>query len=117
MAMGGWPAVMKRNHDLCIEARNLVCSMLEIPKPCPDSMIASMATFPLPAPATTAQVDYKGFDPLQDHLFYRYNIEIPVWNWSSPPSRLIRIAVQLYNSLDQYRYFASALAELLKHDT
>jgi isopenicillin-N epimerase len=111
---GGWPAIMKRNHELCVEAINMICSMLEIPKPCPDSMIAGMATFPLPASANSAPVDYKGFDLLQDQLFHRYNLEIPVWNWSAPPSKLIRIAVQLYNSMDQYRYFATALIELLK---
>jgi isopenicillin-N epimerase len=105
---------MKRNHGLCLEARNMICSVLEIPKPCPDSMIASMATFPLPVPAIITRVDYKGFDPLQDLLFNKYNIEIPVWSWDSPPSQLIRIAVQLYNSMEQYRYFAAALAESLK---
>jgi isopenicillin-N epimerase len=56
---GGWPAIMKRNHGLCLEARNMICSVLEIPKPCPDSMIASMATFPLPVPAIITRVDYK----------------------------------------------------------
>ena len=55
--------------------------------------------------------DYKSFDPLQDSLFNKHNIEIPVWNWSSPPSRLIRIAVQLYNSMNQFEYLADALAE------
>jgi isopenicillin-N epimerase len=111
---GGWPAIMKRNHDLCLEARELICNTLEIAKPCPDSMIASMATFPVPAPVLVVPIDYKSFDPLQEYFFRKYNIEIPVWNWSSPPSRLIRIAVQLYNSMDQYRYFAAALIDSLK---
>jgi isopenicillin-N epimerase len=106
---GGWPAIMKRNHDLCLEARDLVCNMLEIARPCPDAMIASMATFPLPYADPVVPIGYKGFDPLQDYLFREHNIEIPVWNWSSPQSKLIRISVQLYNSLDQYHYFATAL--------
>ncbi len=111
---GGWPAIMKRNHDLCLEARELICEMLQISKPCPDSMVASMATFPLPELRETASYDYKGFDQLQEILYRDYNIEIPVWNWSNPPSRLIRIAVQLYNSIDQYRYFGAALIESVK---
>ena len=74
-------------------------------------MIASMATFPLPTAAVINLFDYKSFDPLQDSLFNKHNIEIPVWNWSSPPSRLIRIAVQLYNSMNQFEYLADALAE------
>lgn len=110
---GGWPAIMKRNHDLCLAARDLLCEKLEIGKPCPDSMIASMATFPLPPPLKPVHFDYKGFDPLQESLFRQYKIEIPVWSWSSPPSRLIRIAVQLYNSMEQSRYLASGLLKLL----
>jgi isopenicillin-N epimerase len=106
---GGWPAIMKRNHDLCIEARDLICNMLEVAKPCPDSMLAGMATLPLPPLDITVQLDYKSFDPLQERLFREYNIEVPVWNWSSPPSRLIRIAVQLYNSIEQYRYLVECL--------
>ncbi len=111
---GGWPALMKRNHDLCLEARNLICNILEIDPPCPDSMIASMAAFPLPLPLLSTPPDYKSFDPLQDRFFREFNIEIPVWYWSAPPMRLTRIAVQLYNSMDQYRYFGSVLRDSLK---
>ena len=111
---GGWPAIMKRNHNLCIEARDLICNMLEIAKPCPDSMIASMATLPLSPLDVAVPLDYKSFDQLQERLFRDYSIEIPVWNWSSPTSRLVRIAVQLYNSLDQYRYFGDSLLHCLK---
>ena len=111
---GGWPAIMKRNHDRCIEARDLICNMLEMAKPCPDSMIASMATVPLPHRDGAVPHDYKSFDPLQERLFREYNIEVPVWNWSFPPSRLIRIAVQLYNSLEQYRYFGDSLLHTLE---
>jgi isopenicillin-N epimerase len=109
LVTGGWPAIMNRNHQLCLEARVLICNVLEIDKPCPDDMIASMATFPLPLLTGSAPIGYKSFDPLQEQLYRDYNIEIPVWNWSHPPSRLIRIAVQLYNSMDQYRYLALAL--------
>jgi isopenicillin-N epimerase len=111
---GGWQAVMERNHLLCLESRDMICNLLEIEKPCPDSMLAGMATFPLPVSPDTTPVGYKSFEPLQEFLFNEYNIEIPVWNWGSPSSRLIRIAVQLYNSPAQFRYFAEALIEALK---
>lgn len=111
---GGWPAIMERNRNLCLEARDMICNSLNIAKPCPESMIACMATFPLPMTVVAAPISYKGFDPLQESLFREHKIEIPVWNWSSPPSRLIRIAVQLYNSMDQYQYFATALNRSLK---
>jgi isopenicillin-N epimerase len=106
---GGWTELMQRNHRLCLEAREMICNSLGISKPCPDQMIASMATFPLPVSSRPASIGYKGIEPLQELLYTRYSIEVPVWNWNSPPSRLIRIAVQLYNSMEQYRYFAEAL--------
>ncbi len=109
---GGWPAVMQRNRDLCLEARKMICDRLGIGLPCPDAMIASMATLPLPPAEVFTPVGYKGTEPLQDRLFHDYAIEIPVMNWSWPPSRLTRIAVQLYNSMDQYRYLAEALGEV-----
>lgn len=102
---GGWPALMKRNHDLCLEARDMICRKLEIDIPCPDSMIGSMATFPLPISATGDAPDYKSFTPFQDRLFQDFNIEIPVWYWPAPPKMMTRISVQLYNSLEQFDYF------------
>ena len=111
---GGWPALMKRNHDLCLEARDLICKILEIGHPCPDSMIASMATFPIPLPVIGTAPDYKSSDPWQEHLFREYGIEIPVWYWTAPPMRLTRISVQLYNSIEQYRYFGAILPDSLK---
>jgi isopenicillin-N epimerase len=107
---GGWPALMQRNHDLCLEFRKLVCDSLGIDPPCPDEMVASMASFPLPVAAVASMHDYKGFDPLQERLFQDYRIEIPVWNWTEPVSRLTRISVQLYNSMEQYVFLAKALS-------
>jgi len=114
---GGWPAIMKRNHELCLQARNLICETLNIDTPCPDSMIASLATFPLPGLMPSDPFSYKGCDPLQELLYQEYRIEIPVWNWSAPPSRLIRIAVQLYNSFEQYQYLSDCLQLALNQKT
>ena len=110
---GGWPSVMMRNHGLCLEARSLICGVLGIDPPCPDSMVASMASFPIPVSPEEIPYDYKGFDLLQDRLFEKYGIEIPVWNWSEPISRLTRISVQLYNCMEQYQYLGQALKNLI----
>ena len=111
---GGWPAIMKRNHSLCLSARTYICNLLKINEPCPDSMVACMATISLPLPVNAGAINYKECDPFQEYLFKEYHIEVPVWIWLSPPSLLVRISVQLYNSMDQYQYFASALSESLK---
>ena len=36
---GGWPEIMRRNHELALRARDLICSRLDIPHPAPDEMI------------------------------------------------------------------------------
>jgi isopenicillin-N epimerase len=110
---GGWPEVMKRNHELCLTTRKQICDMLEIPLPCPDEMIAVMATFPLPEASGETPHDYKSFSSLQEALFEQYHIEIPVWNWDFPTSRLTRIAVQLYNDAEQFTRLGLALKSLL----
>jgi isopenicillin-N epimerase len=110
---GGWPEIMNRNRRLCLDARRLICNALEIGLPCPDEMIASMAAFPLPPAAVEIPHDYKSFSKLQERLYAEYGIEIPVWNWDHPVSRLTRIAVQLYNNPAQFVMLGNALVEIL----
>ena len=113
---GGFPEAMQKNHELCLAARNLLCERLNIPKPCPDDMIASMATIMLPVPSPAVEVDYKSIDPLQESIFRKYHLEVPVWSWSFPVRRLTRISAQRYNSLDQYRYLADVLQKIIEEE-
>jgi len=115
MVPGGWPAILEHNHLLCLMGRNLICQALGIEPPAPDDMIASMATFPLPLPPNIVVPDYKGTEPLQDYFFQKYNIELPVFYWGTPPRRFARISAQLYNSLGQYAFFSEKLAAVLKN--
>jgi selenocysteine lyase/cysteine desulfurase len=48
---GGWPAIMKHNHDLAIEGRRILCERLGLATLCPDEMIACIATMRIPADA------------------------------------------------------------------
>ena len=50
-----------------------------------------------------------GIDPLQEHRFRDFAIEVPVTFWSDPPQRAIRISAHLHNTFEQYRYLAAAL--------
>lgn len=110
---GGWSEIMKFNRDRCLHFRRVICEMLEVDPPCPDSMISSMASFPLPVDPEELPPGYKGFSTLQQQLFDQYNIEIPVWHWDYPLARITRIAVQLYNNPNQYREFMTAIKTLL----
>ncbi len=106
---GGWPEVMRRNRELAIEARALLCAALEVPPPCPDEMIGSLAAIPLP-PGFPAAATATAADPLQAALFTEHAIEVPIITWPAPPKRLVRISAQLYNAGPQYRRLARALA-------
>lgn len=105
LLIGGWAELMEVNHSLAVEARKLLCEKLNIPIPCPDEMIGSMASIPLPESAA---------ESLQNDLFYKYNIEVPIIPLlPASAERVIRISAQIYNTLEQYEYLAKALKELL----
>jgi len=48
LVRGGWPVIYRRNHDLAVRARRLLCQRLKLPPPCPEFMLGAMATLPLP---------------------------------------------------------------------
>jgi isopenicillin-N epimerase len=110
---GGWPALMERNRALALEARGIVCRALGVAPPCPDSMIGTLATIPLPDGIPGSPRPPLFLDPLQDALLERYRIEIPIVPWPAHPKRWVRLSAQLYNRREQYEYLAQALKELL----
>jgi len=109
---GGWPALMRRNRELALAARQRLCAALEVPPPSPEEMIGSLASVPLPDGASDA-VEWRRPDPLQAALFQRFGIEAPVVSWPAPPKRLIRVSAQLYNTEAHYERLAEALTKLL----
>jgi isopenicillin-N epimerase len=107
----GWPQVMARNRELALAARAVLCRALNVPPPCTDECLGSMASLPLPdAPADERLAGPLYLDPLQNRLREKHGIEVPLIHWPAHPRRLIRISAQLYNSLPQYRRLAEALA-------
>ena len=109
---GGWNALMKRNHEICLQARNFFCRELGLKQSCPDDMNACMTTLELPDLLDINPPDYKSCDALQDRIFRDYHLELPLWYWSEPPRRITRLSVQLYNSPEQYRYAAGVLKSI-----
>lgn len=110
---GGWPTIMKHNHDLAIQGRDILCERLGIEQPCPNEMIACISTIQLPGDIPVKEKMHEP-DPLHHILSENYNIQVPVWSWPSPEGRYLRISAQLYNSLDQYEFLAEALVNELK---
>jgi isopenicillin-N epimerase len=109
---GGWPEVMRRNHELALRARDILCSRLGIDHPAPDEMLGSMAAVPLRDAPTHIAASLSG-DALQDALLFEHKIEVPIMPWPRQPNRTLRVSAQLYNSIDEYERLADALDELL----
>jgi isopenicillin-N epimerase len=115
---GGWKEVMARNRELALGGRRLLCEALGIEAPCPDGMIGSIASLPIPNGKSTKPPKTPLYlDPLQERLFQKWKIEVPVIPWPGPPRRLLRISAQLYNSLGDYEHLAEALAAELKRES
>ena len=111
---GGWPALRQHNRELTLQGRRAICETLGIAPPCPDEMIGSLASIPLPPGADAPLASPMYADPLQQELLDRFGIEVPVIPWPGPPGRLIRISGQLYNNQKQYDSLASALGEIFQ---
>ena len=116
---GGWPALMQRNHNLAVAARRLLCERIGVEPPCPETMLGSMATLPLPAAlqeknSGEPRAVISRFDPLQSALLEQHRIEVPVVRWGTPARRWFRISAHAYNSPDNYERLADALAAAAK---
>jgi isopenicillin-N epimerase len=113
---GGWPEIMQRNRGLALEARRIVAEALGVGLPCPDEMIGSLASLPVPEVAGLPPVDATSafaLDALHDELFRRHRIQAAVLACPAHPGRLLRISAALYNERADYQRLAQALGELL----
>ena len=93
---GGIDAVRAHNRALALFARDRLCEVLAIAPPAPDSMIGSLAAVPLPPSPGSASASPWEPDPLGKALFEEHHIEIPVFPWPGPGSRVLRISCQVY---------------------
>ena len=104
---------IRTNHDLALYGRNLLVDLFQEPPPCPDYMLGSMASFPLPDRISIAPNPAQRVDPLGLWLWDKHHIEIPIIPRPTRPTRLIRLSAQLYNCQDDYLALVDALKELM----
>lgn len=109
---GGLPALRAHNHALVLRGRDHLCSLLETPAPCPDALLGSLATIPLPDGREGDLRPPLFLDPVHDALHAR-GIEVPVVPCLEPPRRGVRISAQAYNDFAQYELLGRALIEEL----
>jgi isopenicillin-N epimerase len=110
---GGWPEVARRNRALALEGRRALVNALDIDEPCPESMLGSMASLPLPACAPGAPVEGRSAQALRDLLHDAHAIEVQFSDGPGSSGKLVRISAQVYNSEEQYVRLASVLREVL----
>jgi isopenicillin-N epimerase len=105
---GGWAELRQRNHRLAVAGRRLLAERLEVDPPCPESLIGSMATLPLPARYQGVPRSGK-IDLEARRLYDEYRIEVPFMRIGPSGKRYFRISAQIYNTLEEYAYLAEAL--------
>ncbi len=113
---GGWSEVRRRNHSLVVEARRLLCQRLDVAAPCPESMLGSMATLPLPERLQNRPRGKSRIEEDQQRLFNEFGIEVPFNRIGQPAVRHFRISAQLYNSIADYDALADAIDKLTASD-
>ena len=109
---GGWTALMRRNRELALAARAQVLQCVSVALPCPDAMIGSMASIPLPSLAPESIAARLDHVELMD-WFRARGVETWLYPWPCAGGKLIRVSAQLYNDPAQY----GALTDLLREAT
>jgi isopenicillin-N epimerase len=104
---GGWDQFMRDNHAQVVAGRRVVAERLDVPLPCPDEAIGSMATLPLPARFQPAPGDNP--DPIMRALFHEFSIDAIVGRLPGD-RRYTRMSSMLYNTSDDYRQLGDVLS-------
>jgi isopenicillin-N epimerase len=105
---GGWRELRERNHKLAVQARRLLCEQLGVEPPCPETMLGSMATVPLPARFQGREPTGK-IDAEQQRLYDEFGIEVPFVRIGTPARRYFRVCAQVYNHRREYEYLGAVL--------
>jgi len=109
---GGWEEWRDRNRTLVTSARALLAGRFGIPLPAPNELLGTMATIPLPEPLQRVPHVTGRFDSIQTRLLDQHGIEVPIVRWGEPRRRFVRISAHAYNSTEDYRALAEALARI-----
>jgi isopenicillin-N epimerase len=106
---GGWRSLMTHNRNQVLAARQMLAQTWNIPLPCPESMVGSMATLPLPA----AQLSHLSHAELNRQLWEQFQVEVPIMPFPDPQSYVVRISAQIYNQPSDFDRLRVALNHFL----
>ena len=103
---GGWPALIKRNHELVLAGREVICAAVGTDPPVPGSMVGTMAAIRLPD-ATGPTVEGE-LSPVMGELV-EAGFETLAMNWPHWPSQVLRVSAHHYNRIEEYEDLAAVL--------
>ena len=113
----GWPGIFEDNHNLAVQARDMLCQKLGIQEPCPDEMIGSMFSLPLgqinfPQEILDNEAPHRRLAKLlKDECGYEvYGIA----SAQDEDTMLMRVSAHLYNDISQYERLAEDMCGLLQ---
>lgn len=107
----GLGGLLRRNRELAIAARHLLCEAVGAELPCPEEMLGAIAAIPLWHDASSEK-DALLSHPVHNRLLEEFGIDVPVYYWPDAPHLWTRISAQAYNSQDQYQRLADALRKM-----
>lgn len=115
--MGSRDALRERNRSLCLAARKSIAEKIGTPLPAPDAMISHLGNILVDEHAETPAVTFNMMSPLKKVLQEEFHIQVPVFLFNKSHLRAwVRIAVQAYNSPEQYEYPGDVLAEIKRRN-
>jgi isopenicillin-N epimerase len=104
---------MAANRALALEARAVLLAALGTESPCPESMIGSIASIPLPRGAAGSLARR-----LDGKALYEWFRAQGVETWlHDDPIPVLRVSAQLYNTLDQFKALARLLEQALRAES
>jgi isopenicillin-N epimerase len=111
--MGSWDALREHNRRICLSARKLIADRIDGSLPAPESMISHLSTILVDEHPELPEKFLGMNPPLKQRLLNEFNIQVPVFLFGGEQMKAwLRIAVQVYNSPEQYEYLAEALATI-----
>ena len=111
---GGLASLMRRNHDLAMYGRRVLCERLRLEPVGGEEMLGSMAAVSLPdcdlPPLDPSEEDMLyGDTRYHDRLLRQFGIEVPIYHWPAAPRMLARISAHAYNHPAQYDRLVEAI--------
>ena len=105
----GGESLYTYNRALALHAQSVLVRALDIEPPAPATMIAFLASVPLPV----REPSIAAAERLSQWLFDKHRIEVPIMHWDG--RLILRTASQVYNEEWEYEHLANIIEQWIRH--